>query len=116
MAHCDRPVLFLTLLLLCPSLCSSCAPPVQARALREIRSRDPAFDMVTFLRNLKQDVRTLIQVGAGCCCRRCCRYCAAAAATATVLLPLPLLLCCRWLLLLPPPLLLLPNRCHTCAA
>ncbi|PRW60304.1 Mitochondrial import inner membrane translocase subunit TIM44 [Chlorella sorokiniana] len=33
----------------------------QAKALREIRSRDPAFDMVTFLRNLKQDVRTLIK-------------------------------------------------------
>ena len=76
------------LLLLCSSPCSSCAPCVQARALREIRSRDPAFDMVTFLRNLKQDVRTLIKVGAvcrccccscSCCCcrrrRRCCRRC-----------------------------------------
>ena len=33
----------------------------QARALREIRARDPAFDMVTFLRNLKSDVRTVIK-------------------------------------------------------
>lgn len=35
----------------------------QARALREIRARDPAFDMVTFLRNLKQDVGVVIKVG-----------------------------------------------------
>lgn len=33
-----------------------------ARALREIRARDPSFDMVTFLRNLKTDVRTVIKV------------------------------------------------------
>ncbi|KAL4447609.1 hypothetical protein ABPG75_004828 [Micractinium tetrahymenae] len=33
----------------------------QARALREIRARDPAFDMATFLRNLKQDVGVVIK-------------------------------------------------------
>ncbi len=51
-----------------PLAAANCFVPVlssylpQARALREIRSRDPAFDMVTFLRNLKHDVRTLIKV------------------------------------------------------
>ena len=34
-----------------------------ARALREIRARDPSFDMVTFLRNLRSDVQTVIKVG-----------------------------------------------------
>ncbi|GAB4816222.1 hypothetical protein N2152v2_003268 [Parachlorella kessleri] len=33
----------------------------QARALREIRSRDPAFDMVRFLQHLRADVRVLIK-------------------------------------------------------
>lgn len=32
-----------------------------ARALREIRARDPSFDMVTFLRNLKTDVGAVIK-------------------------------------------------------
>lgn len=36
-----------------------------ARALREIRARDPSFDMVAFLRSLKVDVRTVIKVRAG---------------------------------------------------
>lgn len=31
-----------------------------AKALREIRARDPLFDMVEFLRHLKQDVRAVI--------------------------------------------------------
>lgn len=35
----------------------------QARAMREIRARDPAFDMATFLRNLRADVQLLIKVG-----------------------------------------------------
>jgi len=34
-----------------------------ARALREIRARDPSFDMVTFLRNLRHDVGVVIKVG-----------------------------------------------------
>ena len=34
----------------------------QARALREIRSRDPSFDMVRFLQHLRADVRVLIKV------------------------------------------------------
>lgn len=33
-----------------------------AKTVREIRSRDPNFDMVRFLRNLKQDVQPVIQV------------------------------------------------------
>lgn len=33
-----------------------------AKTVREIRSRDPSFDMVRFLRNLKQDVQPVIQV------------------------------------------------------
>lgn len=34
----------------------------QARALREIRSRDPSFDMVRFLQHMRADVRVLIKV------------------------------------------------------
>ena len=41
----------------------------QARALREIRARDPSFDMVTFLRNLKSDVSTVIKVSTPTCGR-----------------------------------------------
>lgn len=33
-----------------------------AKTVREIRARDPNFDMVRFLRNLKQDVAPVIQV------------------------------------------------------
>ena len=35
----------------------------QARALREIRSRDPSFDMATFLRNMRHDVKVIVKVG-----------------------------------------------------
>lgn len=105
---------------------------VQAKSLREIRSRDPAFDMVTFLRNMKHDVRTLIKVGCttcGCfavrCClhRRCChrqrclhRRCRCPAAV--LLLPPPplrpqrrALLPLRQALPLSPTPLMLPRRC-----
>lgn len=33
----------------------------QARALREIRARDPSFDMVAFLRGLRADVQTVVK-------------------------------------------------------
>lgn len=33
----------------------------QARALREIRARDPSFDMVDFLRSLRDDVQVVIK-------------------------------------------------------
>lgn len=33
-----------------------------AKTVREIRARDPNFDMVRFLRNLKQDIQPVIQV------------------------------------------------------
>lgn len=32
-----------------------------AKTVREIRARDPAFDMIKFLRALKQDVKPVIQ-------------------------------------------------------
>ena len=35
-----------------------------AAALREIRARDPAFDMVAFLRNVRADVPMLLKVRA----------------------------------------------------
>ena len=37
----------------------------QARALREIRGRHPAFDMAPFLQSLKQDVGVVIKVCGG---------------------------------------------------
>lgn len=37
----------------------------QARALREIRARDPSFDMVDFLRSLRDDVQVVIKVRPG---------------------------------------------------
>lgn len=48
----------------CPACPLAPLRPLQARALREIRARDPSFEMVGFLRNLKHDVRTLIKVRA----------------------------------------------------
>ncbi len=35
-----------------------------AKTVREIRARDPDFDMVKFLRSLRQDVRPVITVHA----------------------------------------------------
>jgi import inner membrane translocase subunit TIM44 len=32
-----------------------------AKTVREVRARDPAFDMVAFLRSLRQDVAPVIQ-------------------------------------------------------
>lgn len=34
-----------------------------AKTVREIRARDPNFDMVKFLRSLREDVRPVITVG-----------------------------------------------------
>lgn len=33
-----------------------------AKTVREMRARDPTFDMIKFLRALKQDVKPVIQV------------------------------------------------------
>ena len=35
-----------------------------AKTVKEMRARDPAFDMIKFLRALKQDVKPVIQVSA----------------------------------------------------
>ncbi len=35
-----------------------------AKTVKEMRARDPAFDMIKFLRALKQDVKPVIQVRA----------------------------------------------------
>jgi hypothetical protein len=44
-----------------------------AKTVREIRARDPNFDMVKFLRSLRHDVRPVITVGAlfDCCAVHC---------------------------------------------
>ena len=48
-----------------------------AKTVKEMRARDPAFDMIKFLRSLKQDVKPVIQVRQlmNICCKTACLWC-----------------------------------------